>query len=221
MTTLFTITLAGTIAYLLGSVSPAFFAGRAKGMDLRFEGEETLDFLNAGLVLGRSVGVMVFVADFLKGQIAVGLAFFIGGSPWAIVIAGMLVLAGQIWPLFHDFTGGRGTAVAAGVLIAASPWTLVITATLLALLISITGRLIHAEILTIALLPGIVILTEKADLALMCLIIPMAIMLIVPRWLEVQILLGMRKPLEEEEKDLLELEEEMEKESGGSENPPL
>ncbi|MEE9241464.1 MAG: glycerol-3-phosphate acyltransferase [bacterium] len=214
------VVLIGALAYLLGSVSAAYFAGRSRGMDLRFEGEETLDFLNAGLVLGRPAGAMVFVADFLKGQIAVGLAMLLSGSPWAVALAGLLAVAGQVWPLFHGFAGGRGTAVAAGVLLAASPWTLVISATLLALLYFVTGRLAHAEVLTFALLPGVTILTEKTDLALMSLTIFMAAVLIIPRRRVVEVLLGMRKTPEEEEEDRKELEEELEKESGGPEDPP-
>ncbi len=213
--------LTGALAYLLGSVSPAYFAGRSRGLDLRLEGDETLDFLNAGRVLGRPAGAMVFVAELLKGQIAVGLAMLLGGSPWAVALAGLLAVAGQVWPLFHDFAGGRGLAVAAGVLIAASPWTLVISATLLALLYFVTGRLGHAEVLTFVLLPGVAILTERADLAMMSLAIFMTALLIIPRWRTVETLLGMRKTPEEEEADLEELEEELRNETGGPEDPPL
>lgn len=214
------VVLTGAVAYLLGSLSPAYFAGRARGLDLRFEGDETLDFLNAGIVLGRPSGAMVFVADFLKGQIAVGLAILLNGSPWPAALAGLLVVSGQIWPLFYDFTGGRGLAVAAGVLLAASPWTLAIAATLLALLYFVTGRFTHAEVLTIALLPGVAILVEKADLSLISLSFFLTGFLLVPRWRTVQVLLGMRKTPEEEEADLEQLEKELANESGGPNGPP-
>lgn len=208
--------LTGALAYIIGSISPAYFAGRSRGLDLRFEGDETLDFLNTGRVLGRPAGAMVFVADFLKGQIAVGLAALLSGSPWAVALAGLLAVAGQVWPAFHGFVGGRGLAVAAGVLFAASPWTLVISATLLALLYFVTGRMGHAEVLTFALLPGAAIIAEKADLPIMSLAFILAVILIIPRWRTVQVILGMRKTPEEEEEDLKELEAEVEKENGGS-----
>ncbi len=206
--------LAGALAYIIGSISPAYFAGRSRGLDLRFEGDETLDFLNAGRMLGHPAGAMVFVADFLKGQIAVGLAALLSGSPWAIALAGLLAVGGQVWPVFHGFVGGRGLAVAAGVLFAASPWTLVISATLLALLYFVIGRMDHAEVLTFALLPGVTIIAERADIPLMSLAIIMAVILIVPRWQTVQVLIGMRKTPEEEEEDLKKLEAELEKENG-------
>ncbi len=207
--------LSGALAYIIGSISPAYFAGRSRGLDLRFEGDETLDFLNTGRVLGHPAGAMVFVADFLKGLIAVGLAGLLSGSPWAAALAGLLAVSGQVWPVFHGFVGGRGLAVAAGVLFAASPWTLVISSTLLALLYFVTGRMGHAEVLTFALLPGAAIIAEKADLPLMSLAIILSVILIIPRWRTVQVILGMRKTPEEEEQDMEDLEAEIEKENGG------
>lgn len=220
MNDILTATIAGVLSYLIGSVSPAYFAGRSRGLDLRFEGEETLDFMNALLVLGRPAGAFVFVADLLKGQVAVGLAMLLTGSPWALVLSGILAVAGEVWPIFHGFAGGRGTVVAAGVLLAMSPWTLVIAVTLLALLASLTGQLDHAEVLTFTLLPGVVILTERADLPQLFLALSLSSMLIMTRWRVVQILLGARKTPEEEEEDLEELEAELKNENGGPEDPP-
>ncbi|MDP7166241.1 MAG: glycerol-3-phosphate acyltransferase [Nitrospinota bacterium] len=201
----FTATLIGALAYVLGSISPAWFAGRSRGLDLRFEGLETLDFLNAAAVLGKPVGVTVFAADIIKGYIAVGAAMLFTDSTWAALLAGGAVVAGQIWPLFHDFAGGRGTATSAGVLIAASPWTFLITATLLALLSAVTGRRAHAEVLTIVLLPGVAIMVERVELATVSLAIVLAALLIVPRWRDVEVLLGARKA----------------NENGEPEDPPL
>jgi glycerol-3-phosphate acyltransferase PlsY len=190
---IFTTILITALAYALGSISPAWFAGKARGLDLRFEGDESLSFLNAGKILGKPVGVIVFVADLLKGYIAVSGALLFTNSPWVVLLAGIAVVAGQIWPLFHDFSGGRGGAAAAGAILAASPWTLIITLTLYALLSAVIGRRAHAEVLTIILLPGAAILVERADLAPVSLAIVLAGLMIVPRWREVEVLLGARK----------------------------
>ncbi len=181
------------LAYLIGSLSPAWFAGRARGLDLRFEGDETLDAQNAWGVLGRGPGALVFIADLLKGQLAAGLAYLLGGSPSALVLAGLAVAAGQIWPIFHGFAGGRGLAPAAGVLLALSPWTLAISGTLLALLAALTGRLAHAELFAIALMPGAAILAGRGDVPLMLLAFGLAGMLIAVRWRLVEVFLGARK----------------------------
>jgi len=189
----FTAILIASLAYVLGSVSPGWIAGRVRGLDLRFEGQETLSFMNAMTVLGKPVGVMVFAADFFKGYLAVGTALLFTNSIWMGVLAGLAAVAGQIWPLFHDFSGGRGGATAAGVLAAASPWTLAISVTLLALLAAVIGRKEHAEVLTIALLPGIVFLTEQGDLAQISLTLMLAALLMIPRWKSVEVILGARK----------------------------
>jgi len=190
--------LACALAYLIGSISPAWFAGRARGLDLRFEGEETLDGENAWRVLGRGAGALVFLADMLKGQAAVELAYLIAETPLAIALAGLAVTAGHVWPLFHGGAGGRGLAPAAGVLLAASPWTLAISATLFALLASLTGRLAHAELFAIALMPGAAILAGRGDPSLMLLAIGLAGILIWARWRLVEVFLGVRKEEEEE-----------------------
>ena len=198
MRTLLQGALACALAYLIGSVSPAWFAGRARKLDLRFEGTETLDGENAWRVLGRGPGALVFLADLLKGQAAVGLAYLLGGSPLALVAAGLAVTAGQIWPLFHGGAGGRGLAPAAGVLLAASPWTLAISATLFALLASLTGRLAHAELFAVALMPGAAVLAGRGDVPLMLLAIGLAGMLVWARWGLAEVFLGVKKEDEDE-----------------------
>src|SRR4051812_50071457 len=59
------------IAYVLGSVSFAFLAGRLKGIDLREHGSKNLGATNAGRVLGRPWFFAVFTLDLLKGLGAV------------------------------------------------------------------------------------------------------------------------------------------------------
>lgn len=192
--------LAG-IAYALGSISPAFFAGKARGLDLRFEGRETLDSRNAGEVLGLPVGALVFIGDVLKAQIAIGLALYLGDSPLAIVGASLGVVAGHLWPLYHGFSGGDALAPAAGVLLAVAPWTLLISFTLLTLLACIIGRAAYSEIATAALLPGVAFLAEMGRLDILAIAIGLACILIIARWHEVEILLGMRKREEPPEED--------------------
>ena len=186
-------------AYLLGSVSPAYFAGRARGVDLRFEGRETLDFRNAWAVLGRQVGLLVLIGDALKGQLAIWLAVFLGDSPLALTLAGIAVVAGQIWPIFHGFAGGAGLAPAAGVLLAASPWTLVISVTLFLLFASLLGRAAPAELLAAALIPAVAFLAERGGIARLGLTIGIACLLVGVRWREVEVLVGARKGGEEGE----------------------
>ena len=78
---------------------------------------------------------------------------------WAAAVAGVAAIVGHNWSVFIGFTGGRGVATSAGALGAMSPWTFVILAPIVFLVIwrsryvslgSVTGAL-AAPIVTAAL----------------------------------------------------------------------
>ncbi|MFQ6110649.1 MAG: glycerol-3-phosphate acyltransferase, partial [Nitrospinota bacterium] len=104
------------LAYLLGSLSPAYLVGRLNGLDLRFEGSGHLGARNAGRVLGWKWGAGVLVADFLKGQLAVVLPWLLTESPILSSICAIAVVAGHNWSVFLEFSGGKGLTPAAGAL---------------------------------------------------------------------------------------------------------
>jgi glycerol-3-phosphate acyltransferase PlsY len=62
------------VAYLLGSLSAAYWAARLKGIDLRKHGSGNLGATNAGRVLGGRWFAIVFSADVLKGLAPVAVA---------------------------------------------------------------------------------------------------------------------------------------------------
>jgi len=107
-------------AYLLGSVSFAWLAGRAKGIDLRQHGSGNLGATNAGRVLGRGWFVAVFIADLLKGLLPVLLAKSLaehhaasGSLPIAV---GAAAIIGHVFTCFFAFKGGKAVATSLGVL---------------------------------------------------------------------------------------------------------
>ena len=61
--------VAALVGYLVGSVSPATFVARRRGIDLRGVGSGNPGASNAGRALGRRVGVVVAVLDVLKGAV--------------------------------------------------------------------------------------------------------------------------------------------------------
>ncbi len=193
MRTLFPLVITAVLAYGLGAVSPARYAARARGLDLRAQEDGKLDFAGAGAVLGKRVGGLIFLADFLKAQLAVGLAWYAGGSLWFAALACVAVVAGEIWPLFHGFRGGRGTASATGALLGVSPFTLLISATIALLVSSLTGRRDHAELIAVSLMPAVAIFVGKGNLPLMGLAIALAGMLLWTRRELAATLLGVGK----------------------------
>jgi acyl phosphate:glycerol-3-phosphate acyltransferase len=115
-------------AYVLGSLSPAYWAGRVNGIDLRKHGSKNLGATNAGRVLGRRWFFIVFALDVAKGWLPVFLAHLVGARALGADDAQMLMLAtavaavlGHSFTCFHGFKGGKAVATSLGVLIALAP----------------------------------------------------------------------------------------------------
>src|SRR4051812_48693934 len=109
------------IAYVLGSVSFAFLAGKLKGIDLREHGSRNLGATNAGRVLGKPWFFAVFTLDLLKGLAAVLAGTWLAGQghgTWLPLAAGAAVILGHSFTCFHRFKGGKAVATSLGVLIA-------------------------------------------------------------------------------------------------------
>lgn len=109
-------------AYLLGAVSFAWLAGKAKGVDLRQHGSGNLGATNAGRVLGTKWFVVVFVGDVLKGLLPVIAAHLVAcppeQRPWLLLATGAAAVLGHIFTCFHGFKGGKAVATSLGVVVA-------------------------------------------------------------------------------------------------------
>jgi glycerol-3-phosphate acyltransferase PlsY len=114
------------LSYLLGAVPFGLVAARLRGVDLRRAGSGNIGATNAGRVLGRPVGLAVFVLDLLKGWFP---AFVLapwaageGGDPLRLQVAcAALAVLGHVFPVWLGFRGGKGVATASGALIAIDP----------------------------------------------------------------------------------------------------
>ena len=110
------------LAYLLGAVSFAWFAGKLKGVDLRQHGSGNLGATNAGRVLGTRWFVFVFAGDVLKGLLPVLAAQLLPcppeQRPWLLLATGAAAITGHILTCFHGFKGGKAVATSLGVLAA-------------------------------------------------------------------------------------------------------
>ncbi len=118
--------LAPLAAYLLGSLSFAWMAGRYQGVDLRLHGSGNLGATNAGRVLGARWFALVFTADVLKGLLPVLAVVHLAPAtvpaaiylPLAVAVG---AVAGHIYTCFHGFKGGKAVATSLGVLIGLFP----------------------------------------------------------------------------------------------------
>ena len=75
----------------------------------------------AGRILGRWIGVTVWLLDMAKGAAAVLLAARLGVSLPFVVACGSAAVCGHNWPVFHGFRGGRGASTVMGAVFALLP----------------------------------------------------------------------------------------------------
>jgi glycerol-3-phosphate acyltransferase PlsY len=119
-------------AYLLGSIPTGYLVGRARGVDIRTVGSKNMGATNVFRTVGKTLGILVLLADAAKGWLAVvWLAPLMGHafSPEAIpaglkVVAGVGAILGHNYTCWLQFKGGKGIATTGGVFLALAPWAL-------------------------------------------------------------------------------------------------
>jgi acyl phosphate:glycerol-3-phosphate acyltransferase len=110
--------LGGGCGYLLGSISPAFFLGKAlKQIDVRDQGFRNAGARNVYHLLGVVPAAVTAVVDLGKGVAAVLIAERLLSLPdiWLFVPAWAAVL-GHVFPFYLRFRGGKGMAVSIGII---------------------------------------------------------------------------------------------------------
>ena len=148
-------------AYLLGSIPTGYLVGRAKGVDIRTVGSKNMGATNVFRTVGKMLGILVLLADALKGWLAVAWlapliwhAFSHEAIPgWLRVIAGIGAILGHNYTCWLQFKGGKGIATSAGVFIALTPWALLIALGVWIVLFAVTRYVSVASMAAAAVLP--------------------------------------------------------------------
>ena len=107
-------------AYLLGTFPSAALIARRQGIDITSSGSGNPGASNVSRVLGRRLGVLVFVLDGLKGALCVLTGFIAFEYAGALALACAAVV-GHVFPITRHFKGGKGVATAGGSVIALYP----------------------------------------------------------------------------------------------------
>lgn len=136
-------------AYLVGSVSFArLVAGKQvpnqdiSTTDIEVEGtSETWVYqgVSATSLVGRTGArwaFLVIALDALKALIPTAVALQIWPDEYVYLLAAMAVIVGHIWPVWHNFRGGRGQSSMLGALLVIDPLSIVF-ATLIGALVGI------------------------------------------------------------------------------------
>ena len=122
------------LSYLLGSASGSMLLGKLKGTDIRKMGSGNAGGTNAFRTMGAAFALGVVCIDILKGFIAVkfipllklGGILTTNSIDIELLVCGMGVVMGHVYPIYHGLKGGKGAGTMVGVLAALFPMYLII-----------------------------------------------------------------------------------------------
>lgn len=116
-------------AYVLGSLPFGYWAGWLKGIDIRQHGSGNIGATNVIRVMGKGIGIPVFILDVIKGWVAPFIAarWMTEANASETAVSAVTILSGIASILGHNFTfwlgfkGGKGVATSTGALLGIAP----------------------------------------------------------------------------------------------------
>ena len=146
------------IAYFMGSIPTGVIIGKKfKGIDIREHGSKNTGATNAYRVLGMQYGIIVLLADALKGYLPVFLASLVGLGGWQLILVGLVTIVGHTLSIFLKFKGGKGVATSLGVFIYLVPNIVVILVAVFMLIAFSTKYVSLASVSAAGLFPILVL----------------------------------------------------------------
>lgn len=116
------------LSYFIGSLMGAMIVGRLRGgVDIRTLGSGNAGGTNALRTQGVVFAIGVVIVDIGKGVIGAGVIPgldlpFVAADPeisrtWLTLSCATAAVLGHVWPIYHNFRGGKGGAALIGTLI--------------------------------------------------------------------------------------------------------
>ena len=121
-------TLAVVLGYLIGAIPSAFLIIKLFAKkDILSEGTGNAGAMNCYEVTGKKyIGIMVFLADLLKGILAVFIGSLISHGDFLIIgITAVWAVIGHNFNVFFGLKGGRGLATTTGIFFALNPYPVI------------------------------------------------------------------------------------------------
>lgn len=120
------------LCYFLGSFMGSLIVGKIRGgIDIRELGSGNAGGTNALRTQGILFALGVMIIDVGKGALATGIVPgitlpFIGTSPdisreWLTLCCAAAAVIGHVWPMWHQFRGGKGAATLVGTITILAP----------------------------------------------------------------------------------------------------
>src|SRR5438270_842057 len=115
-------------SYFLGGIPFGYLIAKSRGVDILSHGSGNIGATNVGRILGRRLGVLVFLLDFGKGAIPAAVGSWLDRHagldllPSALGVgSGLAAILGHLFPIYLRFQGGKGVATGAGVVVVLLP----------------------------------------------------------------------------------------------------
>jgi len=165
-------------AYLLGSVVGSLLLGLLSGVDIRRLGSGNAGGTNALRTQGKWFALVVIVIDVGKGWLATALLPTLHvpgvGQPWPlswlVCSCALAAIVGHVYPVWHEFRGGKGAATLFGAVFGVAPSTLIPVIGLWVVIIVLTGYVGLATVLASIALPVVMVARHQpdTDLVMLC-----------------------------------------------------
>lgn len=177
------------LGYLLGSIILGAIITRIMDIDIRNSGSGNIGSTNILRTMGKKFALLTFLWDSFKGWLSVFISLIIyinyksiipnyfSGCGFIIYIGGLFAIIGHCWPITYlialiknkfnfsvckKFSGGKGAATTAGVLISLSPWIFIISFILFFVIFFIT-RYVSLSSITSIFIGSILTLVPNLD----------------------------------------------------------
>ncbi|MEB2283447.1 MAG: acyl-phosphate glycerol 3-phosphate acyltransferase [Polyangiaceae bacterium UTPRO1] len=141
------------LAYLSGSVPTGVWLARRQGVDPRDIGSGNIGATNVARAAGTATGALTLVGDTLKGLGPILLATYLGIGEGGCALVALAAFTGHIFPCFLGFQGGKGVAIALGVLLGLAPLAMAIVVPIFLLTVAVSRYVSLGSILTAAMTP--------------------------------------------------------------------
>lgn len=156
--------IVAVLAYLVGAVPFAYLVVRVlTGRDIRRLGSGNVGVMNTVRQAGMPAGILVFIAEGIKGVTALSVGRFIVGTEGAMLLAAFMALVGVNWSIFVGFAGGRGTTLSLFMLVQISVWAFLILALVWVAMYGIRRSNFMATRAVIIMLPVVAWILESGD----------------------------------------------------------
>jgi glycerol-3-phosphate acyltransferase PlsY len=172
------------IAYLLGSIIGSLVLGRFRGVDIRKQGSGNAGSTNALRTQGWKFAAGVLAIDVGKALLAVGVLPgldlpLVGRDAsidleWLAVACAIAVVVGHVYPVWHEFRGGKGAATLLGAVAVLAPAALLPVLAVWLGCVLVTGYVGLGTMLGMAMLPIYIACVRPGDTPLLAFGIAMA-----------------------------------------------